>query len=768
MCAVLCAGLVFSVDRGITGRTDNDGGRVRGTNAVSTVGDGAAHPARIHSLNREDVLHYLNFNNRDGGFDANRATLIKAQMGLEHAQMMLQKGTPEVAADILIRTTSMEMPDTRVTQVIRGQAYMLLGEIYAGMPGNAALKGAASFEAALRNLDPANDAELIQRARSAASEIYRSAGRIQAAQRVERGNVAFSQTTQRGTGAQTQSVISTCDAAPVEALPYSESGMAIDFPGDAEYRAFEVAGAAALTVTISTANPPSFATDTNLTLYGGCDVGSQTAFDELAFNEDFGGFFTSQITSCLSPGTYWVRVGGFLDITTWSGVTLTIDAGAECFIPTADEYEYDDQVAYANQIGCETLVSPDPVDDEAGEGEDEDGDTEPEACVTLQTQCRTLFPSFDIDFAVFNVGPNPAHVILETGCALECGGCTEDANYDTVMGLSNPLGLLVAVGDDISFPDNLFSRIEFCAAPDTDYPLVVLAFDDSTFPYSLTVDATTPCGFESEPNGLCEDATTLLVGQETGAYHTPGGFVAGDLDWWTFTLTEDCFIDINVDSFNCGIADTYMELYGPVADGDPCPGAFIAANDDENGGDSLTGWCPRLGANLTAGTYYVVTTESPFFGSGQQFLYEVNTACAEPPLAETEPNDTPADALANNSANLGDSILGDVNVTVGDTVDCYHVALGAETNVAAEAVVGGDTTMGLKDAGAVDVCCDDDGGAGLLSLVSACLPAGDWYFCVKDYGTPNPNAYTIAFTDNGPCGGGPTCVADEGLGCPFI
>ena len=60
-------------------------------------------------------------------------------------------------------------------------------------------------------------------------------------------------------------------------------------------------------------------------------------------------------------------------------------------------------------------------------------------------------------------------------------------------------------------------------------------------------------------------------------------------------------------------------------------------------------------------------------------------------------------------------------------------SLSEATLVSLETITVGDTTMELSDAGCDRIGCDDDGGAGLASALSSCLPAGEYHVRIRPF-----------------------------------
>ncbi|NIM00290.1 MAG: hypothetical protein GTN89_15565 [Acidobacteria bacterium] len=322
---------------------------------------------------------------------------------------------------------------------------------------------------------------------------------------------------------------------------------------------------------------------------------------------------------------------------------------------------------------------------------------------------------------------------------------------DTIIGLSNTGGQLMAVDDDGGA--GLSSLLELCLPDGGDWFVAVVPFSSSdTFVYDIAVDAEYPCNFEDEPNGVCGQAGEMEPGVVYSGLQTAAG--VAENDYWYFTLDSQQYVEIETDGWNRFAVDTFLELY------DGCPGNLLAADDDA--GD---GFLSKVGALLDPGTYYVNVTVSPF-SVGSNYPYDVTLTLSEPPLLESEPNDTCGTA---NAAFLGDDIQASIS-PVGDR-DSFLLSVPADGFVQIDTDgPGGDTVLKIESAdGSQSIGCDDDAGPGLFSSWGCCLPAGDYCVTVRDFGDNSTiSTYNVSFTDLGACTpSNPPVCSSAGLGCPF-
>lgn len=108
---------------------------------------------------------------------------------------------------------------------------------------------------------------------------------------------------------------------------------------------------------------------------------------------------------------------------------------------------------------------------------------------------------------------------------------------------------------------------------------------------------------------------------------------------------------------------------------------------------------------------------------------------------ETEPNDSIATA---NPTACGASICTSIQVA-GDQ-DFFTYTLGTGAFVTHETICTGDTTLTLFDSGGTQIGFDDDGGAGLCSLLGINLAAGTYSIRVGEFGDNGTVNYTLNIT----------------------
>jgi len=261
----------------------------------------------------------------------------------------------------------------------------------------------------------------------------------------------------------------------------------------------------------------------------------------------------------------------------------------------------------------------------------------------------------------------------------------------------------------------------------------------------------------AEPNDTFLTASAYGCG-----FHARGEVqVAGDRDWWVFTVGAPSDITLFTGRGRAGsITDTIIDLLDDT-------GAVIASNDDARGLFSV------IGQTVPAGTYYAVVRGF----STRTGTYTLDLSCApastgpvvllEGPENNGDPFDPVSPGIPTPAA-CGDLFNGAIDVA-GDA-DWYEFTIASAedvtlaTNAGASPVLG-DTTLRLHDSTGTEIAFDDDGGPGLYSLITmTALPAGTYYADVRAFSSAT-GGYSLEIT----CGAGPVVVSadwtDNGGGC---
>jgi len=595
-----------------------------------------------------------------------------------------------------------------------------------------------------------------------------------------------------------------CLGAVAVATPHTET-MSITPAGDHNWRSFDVGphGEAMRIETISDF-PGSGTDDTDLGLWDGCPENGGTL---IAFSEDIANDFTSRIeTECLSPGTYYVEVGGFFDISTPDNFTLEIETIDVCIIPPVDSFEPDDERDQAKTIGYSTSTPPHAY----GWGRSR-----------KEIQTRSIFPPGDRDFVEFRLTRNELVRMGTVGqyptFFNDFNGSDPGDNPDTVLKLfyeNNPsyggrcnqpdLGFLpvcysnedcpdpldnpipgfppciplylyldivpvdpfdnpLVVNDDRSVGD-LGSELLLCLPSSAanspsltlqrwggDYHVEIQAFSASDqFDYELQVKNEVGCLFEQEPNNAFEDATPIEVGQSIAAFYD---FVAtnpvADADLYRFDVDETTTLRFETFAPNSFQSDTALELYvGPDDNGEFF---FTGISDDDGGAGFLSALtltllpANELLGNTIADADYFLNVTSFFYNPN--YYYEIDLeVVAGPDVVEIEPNDTEASA---NPVSVGDTVAGVISVSCD--YDTYTFTIGEATFVTIEETAGGDAAIQLTDCSGDVLSCDDDSGPGFLSLIDGCLPAGTYCWKIRAFAAGDTFAYELELSGTAGC-----------------
>jgi hypothetical protein len=654
--------------------------------AVAVVG--AKKPAQqttVPAIDREDIMQRLDVPRAPGN-----ALLNKAESSLAHAQGLIADGEFAAASGILNKLVRMDLPADPSSDKVFAHAYQLLGDTYTNLFTEEAAAGKIA-------------------------DLYTRSQQYAGLQEFPASEPFGAMTRDAGDD--------TCDASVPVTLDHSEI-MTVAFPGDHNWRSYTISSPSI--VRHETISTDTFGDDTDLNLWGGCDAGTPTDF--IAFDDDGGPGFLSLIEECIDAGTYYLEVGGFADSSTPDDFELAITVVDSCVIPSADEYEPDNESSQANSIGFRN--------NGVGEGNQFGRDNK-------NVQEHSIFGAGDIDFVEF--GLSRANRVQIT---------TFGDGADTVIGMSNSGGQLLAVDDDGG--PGLGSALNFCLPGGSDWFVAIIGFSASaTFPYNIAVDVEFPCNFEDEPNGVCGQANPIEAGEVYSGLQTAAG--VAENDWWVLTVDETTFVTIETDGWDDFAVDTFLELWGPATE-DTCPGVLIAADDDAG-----PGFLSKIDALLEPGDYYINATVSPF-SVGANYPYDLMVSMSEPPLVEMEPNNNCGEA---NAAMLGDNFLASIS-PVGDR-DHFLLSVPVDGFVEIETDgPSGDTVLQIESAdGSTVIGCDDDAGFGLFSLWGCCLAAGDYCVVVRDFGDNSTiSTYNIDFRDLGACTPSGVCPV-AGLGCPF-
>ncbi|MCA8948081.1 MAG: pre-peptidase C-terminal domain-containing protein [Planctomycetes bacterium] len=258
----------------------------------------------------------------------------------------------------------------------------------------------------------------------------------------------------------------------------------------------------------------------------------------------------------------------------------------------------------------------------------------------------------------------------------------------------------------------------------------------------------------AEPNSSLATATVLAGGQQAF-----GAISAGDEDWFALTLTADRDYRIWTGPGSAvEIHDTRVRIL--AADG------MTVLADVDDGSPITHGDYTLLTGKLVAGTYYVAVRGHD---AGTTGSYTLDVVLADRGVYErrsvaeaTESNDprqaygsgTPT-VSGHDTRNVGTITTagGGASYTVPAVdYDFYELAVTAPGTFVMETVVGAaapaltDSVIFLADAALQEIAFDDDGGAGLLSRLTAALTPGTYYVVVKGFSSATTGNYELAIT----------------------
>lgn len=427
-------------------------------------------------------------------------------------------------------------------------------------------------------------------------------------------------------------------------------------------------------VTLETAG---VAGDTRMRLYGPDSSTYQIAYD---YNSGEGNF--SLIKAFLDPGEYYVRIEEYGQNATIDNYTLSFDAMP--LSDLADSYEADDTAQQATTL---------PTNGTA--------------------QTHSIHHPDDVDWYTFTLAED-SRVVLET----------DGVAGDTYMRLYNVNQYQIAY-DDRSGNEE-FSQITAYLEAGTYYASVIEHYQDADIEnYSIRATSTplNQLADAYEPDDSALTATPIPLDGTPQAHniHQPD-----DVDWFTFTLTEESQVVLETD----GVAgDTYMRLLDA--------NQYQLAYDDRSGNEEFS----KITAYLDPGTYYVNVIEQYQDAaidsytisavatslSGFKDAYEPdNEFAAATPIALNAPPQTHSFHRP-------------------DDVDWLTFTLAEDSKVILETDgVDGNTYLRLFDSNQSQVGYDHNGGNGYFSRLVSYLPAGTYTFSIQDYYEEDTiDAYTV-------------------------
>jgi hypothetical protein len=704
------------------------------------------------------------------------------------------------AISLLLQAVSLDLEQNAENEKLLSEAYARLGDLYQG----ATTKQVHWYSLAMQYTpDPAARAQLERQISTLGGDAFALA-------------VTGAPTTAPST--RDCGVRDVCEDADHVTLDYYEV-MTIDNYSciDHEWVAFDVPGPDGYIVDIYTMSTDIYGDDTDLELYDGCP-------GNLIDSDDDGGpgFLSLITTPCLAPGTYYVKVGGWLDWAAPDNFDFYMTLVELCELPEPDGYEPDSERWEANPIGHPTAIPLHANGWGRAKKEIQDHNVFPAAdpdyvsfvtrknmWVTMET--RGQFPTFFNDFTgTVGYGNPDTFIQLMYGNEPNYGGlcntpdegfsiwCMTDADcegivynplpsfpdciplqYFTVGGApywfwENPLAY-----DDLS-GEGYSSKLQIClprgdhqttsGTASGDWLLKVWPyFANDLFDYQVMVRNEANCEFEVEPNDNFTLETPLTLGVPMSGITDQSNYgpSGADIDLYSFDVgPEGARVLLETTGYDGWECDNAMELYVGPDDYGYYYFTGVANDDCYIWFSCLDVGLPMaddLLGNMYADANYILNVTTWWLN--KNFPYTLLSLEMALPTMEAEPNDT-CDVA--NDVDYG-SIMGNIHdyYYYGYCdYDSFHLEVTADTYVTFETDGGIDTTIGLYDGAGTFIGCDDDRGYSLGSLLDGCLPPDDYCLRVRTYGYWTTGDYELFITDGGTCAPSiPVYLGEYGLRC---
>jgi hypothetical protein len=679
----------------------------------------------------------------------------------------------------LMQILSADLEPTAANEKLLSDLYRRLGDLYEGT----ATKQVHWYSLAMQYApDPGTRAQLEEKISDLGGDAF-----------------AFAVTPRPTTaGTRTCDWADTCETAVAVALDYSDvltiEGECVDH----DWFSFDVTGPDGLEMTIATMSEDIYGDDTDLELWDGCSG------NLLQADDDSGPGFLSLIeTGCLAPGTYYVAVGGWLDMSYPDDFDFTITAGDPCLLPGPDGYEPDNDCASASHMGSIISV---PLH-ASGWGR-----------MMRGIRDHSIYPAGDIDFTHFETRRNEMvrmataeqfptiwndntssapednpDTILELfyGADPDYGGlcnnpqgdfpdpCYSDADcegltspdpvpsyppciplqyFDVGGGSCGSWSQALAYNDDRGGAD--FGSELFICLPRSDRKTTSLTAEDGwcvgvqaysendIFEYQLKILAETTCNFEIEPNNRFQDATPLIPGESMHGFYDKSAFPGwvADADLYSFDVEEMTVVRFRTDGYDPCEVDTALEIYvGPDDFGYYHPTGITS--DDCIGRmaclDVVLPPANDLMGNVVVDPDYIINVTSWYLNMNFPYKLEWYVLAF---MEEEEPNDT---CETSNSIEPGSLVYG-VFFPECD-YDAFNLTLTEDTYVVFETNGSDDSVMALETTTGDWLACDDDSGPNRGSKIEGCLPPGEYCLRLRPFGYYMSFNYELTYTATPGC-----------------
>lgn len=291
---------------------------------------------------------------------------------------------------------------------------------------------------------------------------------------------------------------------------------------------------------------------------------------------------------------------------------------------------------------------------------------------------------------------------------------------DPYLSLMNPAGTMITANDDGGGGRN--SLITYTATASGTYYLSARGYTSNIGDYLLSATSTASDAIV----GTTATGSSVTVGGAAGTGTVDYG---GDEDWWSVALTAGTTYQFQLNGTT--LSDAYLRLLNPAGT------TQITANDDGGGGTNA-----RITYTATAsGTYYL---------SAQG--YSANTGTYSLTATSVANTDNIDGATTTSSSVIIDGVASTSSIDVAGDQDWFSVVLTAGTNYQfALAGVGlVDPNLRLLNSAGTLITADDDGGAGLNSLISYAPTASGTYYLSAQAFNNLTGTYSLTATSSLP------------------
>ncbi len=299
-------------------------------------------------------------------------------------------------------------------------------------------------------------------------------------------------------------------------------------------------------------------------------------------------------------------------------------------------------------------------------------------------------------------------------CSIQINlNAANNSSLDTYLTLRNASGELLLTDDDSGPGTN--SQLTWQAVTGQTYFIDAKSYGTGTGTYGVQLNIIPPDDYDSTTaTAFSLPSTSINTWAVSGNIE-----IDRDHDWFSWTATKDCYIQINLDAANNSSLDTYLTLRNASGE------LLVTDNDSGPGTNSQLTW------QAVAGQTYFIDAKS--FGTATG-TYGVRLVII---LDDYESTVTTAFQLPSTTANTW-AVSGSIETT-GDhdwfswttTKDCsIQINLDAANNSSL------DTYLTLRNASGESLLTDDDSGPGTNSQLTWQAVAGQTYFIdTKSFGT---------------------------------